>query len=86
MEHTIYQKFEAYTPGSVSNVRVVGRRYEANLINVEYSWLFTLDDDVFEGGMIDLIFPKNFYNVQNSIPIPTFEVFLGLEPVNGVFS
>jgi hypothetical protein len=53
---------------------------------VEYSWIFSLNDDIPEGGLIDLIFPKNYYNVQDSLPEPTFEVFLGLESVSGTFT
>lgn len=85
VEHTIYQNMLPYSPGSLSNVRVVGKRYEANFIDVEYSWLFQFDNDIPPGGMIDLIFPKNFYNVQDSIPTPTFQVLLGLQSATGHF-
>jgi hypothetical protein len=57
VEHTTYQNLLSYNPGSVNNVRVTAERYEANLVNVEYRWIFDLDDNIPEGGMIDLIFP-----------------------------
>lgn len=66
-------------------MRVTALNYEANFIDVQYSWIFSLDDDIPDGGFIDLVFPKNFYNVQNSLPVPTFEIFLGLTSSKGQF-
>jgi len=69
MENVVYQNFAAFSSGSASNVNVWGSRYEANQPNVQYNWVFVLDDDVPPQGPILLMFPPNYFNLQSS-PLP----------------
>ena len=71
-ENVIYQNFAAFSSGSVSNVNIWGSRYEANQPNVEYNWIFMLNDNVPANGPILLKFPPNYFNLEsNPLPIGT---------------
>lgn len=68
-ENVIYTNFAAFSPGTASNVNVFGTRYEANQVNVEYNWVFILNDDIPTGGKILLKFPPNYYSLESD-PLP----------------
>ena len=69
MENVIYTNFDAFSAGSVTNVNVFGSQYEANQPNVEYDWIFILNDNIPKGGLILLKFPPNYFSLE-STPLP----------------
>jgi len=68
-ENVLYLNFAAFQAGSITNVNIFGSRYEANQPNVEYNWIFVLNDDIPAGGFILLKFPPNYFSLE-STPSP----------------
>ncbi|CAD8148432.1 unnamed protein product [Paramecium octaurelia] len=84
-ERMIFQDLSNFSPGSAKSVQVTSRRYEANMIDVEYNWLFSFNNDIPAGGKIYLIYAVNFYDHGGVGRTIDFEVKQGLEPATDEF-
>lgn len=90
VEYVIYMAFNEFRSGPVKSASITTQKFEAMRINVRYDWLFSFEDFIPKYGKIDLVFPKNFYDLDRTQePKPKFEVVFGLAPadvVTGIYS
>jgi hypothetical protein len=76
-EYMISEKLEKLDPGAITPVNVFANSVAANNIDIIYTWIFTLKNDIDVEGSIILTFPKDIYNL-NTNPSPTCEISASL--------
>lgn len=54
VEEVLFTTFDPYQPGNVASVKVTTQKFESFRINVKYDWVFSFEDDVEEGGSLEL--------------------------------
>jgi len=75
--------FDEFKSGPIKSASITTQKFEAMRINVRYDWLFSFVDPIPKYGKIDLVFPKNFYDLDRTAePKPKFEIVFGLEPAD----
>jgi hypothetical protein len=67
-EYIMFPDFDTFTSGSIV-ASITPSSYNANKINTSYTWIFSLQHDLPEGGEIVLTFPEDNYILTTS-PTP----------------
>ncbi|EGR30460.1 hypothetical protein IMG5_131340 [Ichthyophthirius multifiliis] len=84
IETGLFNSFTQFRYGTLKTSKVTTQKYESLRTDVSYDWLFQFQNNIPENGRIDLIFPKNYYDLSrdlndNNIPKPKIQIFYGIE-------
>ena len=84
-EYVLFQSLPDLIPGAIRPVSLTADSYASLAIDTTYTFIFTLEHDIAEGGSIVFTFPKRNY-VLTTFPSPTCAIMSGLTAVSTGFT